>query len=135
MGMYAEVNPAFAPANDPFATAAVLHDIFEEERARRPVRNLYLSPLATKAQALGFALFYVFECENEPVSFLYPFAEKYGRGSATGYSGTCRYYVELPSFVAAQAQQPQVRQKPNLVRGSRSVWSSVVTKVASFMPW
>jgi len=43
----------FAPANDPFVTAGVLHDIWVRENQRMPISNLYLSPLATKGRHWG----------------------------------------------------------------------------------
>ena len=46
----------FAPANDPFVTASVLSEIVERYNTRTEITNLYLCPLATKAQTLGFAL-------------------------------------------------------------------------------
>src|SRR5262249_4609065 len=52
----------FAPANDPFVTANVLSEIVFRRRRFKPITNLYISPLATKSQALGFALFYIGEC-------------------------------------------------------------------------
>ena len=40
----------FAPANDPFVTAAALKEIIDKLRSQRKISNLYLSPLATKVQ-------------------------------------------------------------------------------------
>lgn len=88
----------FAPANDPFATAQELHDRLEEERASKGIKNLYLSPLATKAQALGFALYYLCECVGEPVSVIFPYAEYYSRETSVGLSRVWLYELELDWF-------------------------------------
>lgn len=49
----------FAPANDPFITADVLKEAVLRSHSLKPITNLYLCPLATKAQVLGFGLFYL----------------------------------------------------------------------------
>jgi hypothetical protein len=55
----------FAPANDPFVTAASLKHIVQDLRRRSRLTNLYLSPLATKVQTLGFGIYYVHECVDQ----------------------------------------------------------------------
>lgn len=87
----------FAPANNPFATAQELHDRINEERDRG-VENLYLSPLATKPQALGFALYYLCECAGDAASILFPFAEYYSRETSVGWARTSLYKLELDWF-------------------------------------
>jgi hypothetical protein len=88
----------FAPANDPFATAQELHERLKEERGRKRIENLYLSPLGTKAQTLGFALYYLCECVGEPVSMIFPFAEYYSRETSVGLSRVWMYEFELDWF-------------------------------------
>jgi len=51
-----ELSSFFAPANDPFVTAAVLQDIVRGLTARKQLTNLYISPLATKPQGLRIKL-------------------------------------------------------------------------------
>jgi len=101
VGGTGEDNPFFAPANDPFVTAEVLRRIVEKFRRTRGkelgVRNVYLSPLSTRPQALGFALYYVHECINKPVSIIYPFSMRYNRETSTGLAHTWHYTVELPA--------------------------------------
>lgn len=87
----------FAPANDPFVTASVLQEIVSNLNNREPLTNLYLSPLATKPQVLGFALYYLTEQQNNAASIIFPFAGKYTRETATGISKIWKYGVELPS--------------------------------------
>jgi hypothetical protein len=84
----------FAPANDPFATAQELHDRLADE-STRGMANLYLSPLATKPQALGFAIFYLCECVGSAASMIFPFAEFYERETSIGLSRVSLYTLEL----------------------------------------
>jgi hypothetical protein len=96
-----DTNNFFAPANDPFVTASVLQEIVAGLRERGRITNLYLSPLATKAQLLGFALYYLTECRNEPVSVLFPFCAAYDRETTKGLTRIWKYTLELPSFESA----------------------------------
>jgi hypothetical protein len=86
----------FAPAHDPFATASVQSEFVEQERMRRGTTNLYLSPLATKAQALGFTLFYLAECERSSASIVFPFSARYRSGSSGGVARVWLYRLEFP---------------------------------------
>ncbi len=86
----------FAPANDPFVTADVISAMIASERRTRGVGNVYLSPLSTKPQTLGFGLYYLFECSGGSTSIVYPFSESYSRGPSTGVSHVWVYDVELP---------------------------------------
>lgn len=85
----------FAPANDPFVTANVLADIVEGESKRRPITNLYLCPVGTKAQALGFTIYYIRERLGTATSIIFPFFEKYTRETSTGISRIWKYTVEF----------------------------------------
>ncbi|MEA3277903.1 MAG: hypothetical protein U9Q81_21985, partial [Pseudomonadota bacterium] len=85
----------FAPANDPFVTAAVLRDIIEEERSIAGLSNLYLSPLGTKAQALGFGLYFVNECRGEATSLLFPFHRNYSAETSIRCGTVWLYRVEF----------------------------------------
>lgn len=84
----------FAPANDPFVTASVLQSIVNSETARRPLTNLYLCPLATKPQALGFALYFITELQAKAASIVFPFARGYSSETSTGVSRIWKYTVE-----------------------------------------
>ena len=85
----------FAPANDPFATASVLSQIIGGETRVLPITNLYLSPLATKAQALGFVLYYIGECEGRNASIIFPFSARYSSESDRGISRVWKYSLEF----------------------------------------
>ena len=86
----------FAPANDPFVTASVLQEIVREDAGRERLTNLYLSPLASRAQALGFVIFFLYQRRRmESVSVILPFCTKYETLTDVGLSRTWRYEVEL----------------------------------------
>ena len=86
----------FAPSNDPFITASVIQNIVRKQRRRKNITNLYLCPLATKAQTLGFTLYYLFECQEKPVSIIYPFCEYHEQGTTDGISRLWEYTIEIP---------------------------------------
>ena len=92
-----ESSSYFAPANDPFVTASTLREIVGRLNSRRPITNLYLSPLSTKPQVLGFALYYLTEHRNDATSVIFPFCESYDQGTSTGVSRIWKYTVELPA--------------------------------------
>ncbi|OGU56384.1 MAG: hypothetical protein A2V66_06050 [Ignavibacteria bacterium RBG_13_36_8] len=89
-------NTLFAPANDPFVTAQVLKEFIDRVNQREIITNLYLSPLSTKAQTLGFILYYIWECIDKPVSIILPVISKYSRETTKGISKIWRYQVFLP---------------------------------------
>lgn len=88
------VRTYYAPANNPFVVATELSKIFEEEN-NNGVTNIYLSPLATKPQALGFTLFYLTECKDKPVSMIYPFCDYHSKETSKGISKISKYTIEL----------------------------------------
>jgi hypothetical protein len=91
-----DIDRFFAPANDPFITAATLSEIVKLRERYGPISNLYLSPLATKPQALGFALYYLAECVGKNASILFPISTRYERETSTGVSRVWQYTVQYP---------------------------------------
>lgn len=86
----------FAPANDPFSTAAALGAIVQEIDRRGTPTNIYISPLATKVQTLGFALYWQLEGRHRGrVSILLPECTTYSRETTTGLKRLWSYTVEL----------------------------------------
>jgi hypothetical protein len=83
----------FAPGYDPFSTAHVLSNIVG--KFRQKIKNLYLTPLATKAQVLGFGIFYLMESQSLPVSMIFPFSNRYNRETSVGLSELWRYNVDF----------------------------------------
>jgi hypothetical protein len=92
-----ESSSYFAPANDPFVTASTLREVVKRIESRKPITNLYLSPLATKPQVLGFALYYLTERRDTATSVIFPFCESYDQETSTGVSRVWKYTVELPA--------------------------------------
>ena len=89
-------NRRFAPANDPFATAGVVAELIRKMDVTGRSPNVYLSPLSTKVQALGFALYWVLEGKGRgAVSMLLPECETYSRETSTGLKRLWTYDVEL----------------------------------------
>ena len=89
----------FAPAYDPFVTANVLHNIVAWQEAHNKITNLYLCPLSTKPQVLGFALYYLMERANTATSIIYPFSKTYSRETSKGIARVWHYTVELPQII------------------------------------
>jgi len=79
------------PAHDPFMTATTLSKISESSR----FTNLYLCPLATKPQVLGFGIYYLHECLNKPVSIVYPFCDVFPQKTSVGIGRVWCYSAEL----------------------------------------
>lgn len=89
-------NRIFAPANDPFATAEVIRDLICDIDRRTPAANVYLSPLSTKVQALGFALYWQLEGKlRGGVSLLLPECVTYSRETSSGLKRLWLYTVEF----------------------------------------
>ena len=82
----------FAPAYDPFATAETISSIVKQKKPT----NLYLCPLATKPQVLGFALYYLLERENTATSIIHPFYESYSKETAEKIGRIWKYRIEFP---------------------------------------
>lgn len=88
----------FAPASDPFETANTLYKIISDEENKKPITNLYLSPLSTKAQTVGFAIFYINECilgERE-ASIIIPEMTGYSEKTSEGIDHIWQYTIEFP---------------------------------------
>lgn len=81
----------FAPAYDPFATAEKIRLITREHTPT----NLYLCPLATKPQVLGFALYYLLEREGTATSIVHPFYESYSQETSRGIGRIWKYTIEF----------------------------------------
>jgi|APMed6443717190_1056831.scaffolds.fasta_scaffold02175_5 hypothetical protein len=89
-------NAYYAPANDPFVTAAVIREIVTKENRKNKITNLYLCPLSTKAQTIGFLIYYLWECMEKPVSIIFPFCKKYTKETTQGISRIWLYTIEMP---------------------------------------
>lgn len=96
---FSEANRSFAPASDPFGTAAVLSEVVGRRRKERGITNLYLSPLGTKPQVIGFGLYHIFECGTGEASITFPFSHGYSPETGQGVSRTWIYTIEFDPAV------------------------------------
>ena len=85
----------FASASDPYVTAVSLSEAYHELNNRRSISNLYLCPLATKAQAVGFGLFYLAELQGSASSIILPEIESYSRETSSGVGKSWLYPINL----------------------------------------
>lgn len=83
----------FAPACDPFITAQIIEEIIS---ANPDATNIYLSPLSTKPQTIGIALYYIWNFKTKPVNIIFPFSKKYSSKNAVGVKKTWKYTFEFP---------------------------------------
>lgn len=89
-------NRRYAPANDPFSTAAVVSEIVSSIDRDNPGANVYLAPLSTKVQALGIALYWQLEGRNRGgVTVLLPECRTYSRETSQGLKRLWQYTVEI----------------------------------------
>lgn len=92
----------FAPAVDPFATAQAINEFIGRKR-KEPFTNVYFSPLSSKPQALGLALYYLWqEGWKKEWSVIYPFCRNYMNDTAKEISKIWLYKVELPIYATSQ---------------------------------
>ena len=91
----AEDQMYFSSANDPFVTAATLSEARKKIEGKKPITNLYLSSLATKPQAVGFALFYLKELEHTASSVIFPCVGSYARETGKGLGRTWVYPIDF----------------------------------------
>jgi len=90
------VNRRFAPANDPFSTAKAVRSAVEEIDKRESAANIYLSPLSTKVQTLGFALYWHLEGKKRgAVSILFPECTAYAQETSLGLKRLWAFTIEL----------------------------------------
>ena len=90
----------YAAANQPFGVARIVGDLLrresEEAKARgRLPGNVYLCPVGPKPHAIGFALLYLRELLESPVSIIYPFRARYSSQASEGHLRTWQFRVEL----------------------------------------
>ena len=89
-------NRRFAPANDPFSTAGIVSEVVRKIDRDGLGANIYLSPLSTKVQALGFALYWYLEGRARgAVTMLLPECTTYSRETSTGLKRLWTYTIEL----------------------------------------
>lgn len=89
-------NRRFAPASDPFATAGVVSGMVKDIDRASVSANIYLAPLSTKAQALGFAVYWCLEGRRRgAISLILPECVSYSRDTSIGLKRVWKFSVEL----------------------------------------
>lgn len=86
----------YAPAYDPFVTAETLKATLHRKEKFYTVENLFLSPMSTKVQVLGFALYYIWERISTKTSMIFPPSEYYSEKTSIGIGRVWSYEVVLP---------------------------------------
>lgn len=85
----------FSSANDPFVIAATLSSAVTSVHQHKPITNIYLTPLATKPQAVGFGLYYLRHLTKWPASMIYPNAALYDKETSKGVGRSWVYPIAL----------------------------------------
>lgn len=88
-------NTFFTSVNDPFVNANMLSNIYKHIKKKQEKFNVYLCPLSTKPQALGFTLFYMKELQKEAASIIFPFSSSYSRETSKGIGRIWLYPINL----------------------------------------
>ena len=83
----------YAPAYDPFVTAQIIKEYVQNN----PYTNLYLATLSSKPQALGLALFFLWEKGYQKnISIIYPMCKNYLTDNSEGIARIWKYSFILP---------------------------------------
>jgi len=92
---FSEHNRSFAPANDPFGTAAVLSELVARRLASNSETSLLFCPIGTKAQALGFAIYHIFEGDPIGARIIFPFSSGYSPKTGAELARAWLYRLEF----------------------------------------
>lgn len=73
----------------------VLSELVSRRLSTGASGNVILTPLGTKAQVLGFTLFFIHECNGLPASIIFPFSSEYAPETSTGLARAWHYQIEF----------------------------------------
>ena len=85
------------PAHDPFTTAETIREVVQRAHRQKPITNLYLCPLSTKASTVGFGLYYLQEWDGKHASLIFLYCRTYARETSVGTSRVWLYRLEFTS--------------------------------------
>ncbi|MBN8807021.1 MAG: hypothetical protein J0I47_02100 [Sphingomonas sp.] len=85
----------YTSANDPYVVAGSLLDALGGLNGQRKLTNLYLAPLATKPQAVGFGLFYLRNLVGDAASIIFPNCSSYHRETTKGVGRSWIYPIVI----------------------------------------
>ncbi len=95
-GSVAPVQIAYAAANDPFATFMAVESALQKIYLNQGgISNIYMSPLATKPQVIGFCMYYLKRLNGSSASLVFPFARKYSKETSKGVGRSWLYRLGL----------------------------------------
>jgi len=93
--------PLYSSSNDPFDTAKIVKDyILQYIKTHPNLKTIYISPLATKSQALGLVLFSIlekpfFDQRNITIKIVYPFTKSYSSSAGKELFKINKYSLEF----------------------------------------
>jgi hypothetical protein len=90
-----EAGQVYCSANDPFVVSAVLAENVTRLERGGLTNSLYLSPLATKPQVIGFGLYYIKRKSTIPASMIFPYSSRYERETSTGVGRSWIYPISF----------------------------------------
>lgn len=91
----------FAPANDPFSTAKKIQEIVSiiHYKDQNLIHNIYLCPLSTKAQLVGYAYYWWkegrYKTNRGMINIVLPMCTSYKRETSTGLKRVWQYTLEM----------------------------------------
>lgn len=91
----------YAPASNPFITAQTIDKAVEDFKKKRDIdtTGIYLAPLSTKAQVLGFALYAI--KNNNPrdeITIFFPYSTKYSKETSEGIARIWKYKIDFSNL-------------------------------------
>lgn len=98
---YTAQNFIYAPASNPFITAKTINNTVEEFKKAQSVQEVgvYLAPLSTKAQVLGFALYAIKNSNSEDeITIFFPHSTKYSQETSEGIARIWKYKIDFSAL-------------------------------------
>lgn len=91
----------YAPASNPFITAQTIDKAVKDFKKNRSTQKagIYLAPLSTKAQVLGFALYAIKNSSHEnEITIFFPHSTKYSKETSEGIARVWKYKIDFSSL-------------------------------------
>lgn len=93
----------YAPAHNPFITAQTIDNTVKQFKEKQYIENsgagIYLTPLSTKAQVLGFALYAVKnDITDDEVTIFFPYSKKYSQETSEGIARIWMYKIDFSNL-------------------------------------
>lgn len=91
----------YAPAHNPFITALTIDTAVTEFKKNKSIKeaSVYLAPLSTKAQVLGFALYAIKnEDTDDEITIFFPCSDKYSNETSEGIARIWKYKINFSNL-------------------------------------